>query len=234
MGLGQRIAFTGGGIIAAILLIAYIATKTDILQRFTQGLKNIGLSIGQGVGGGLANIPRGVIEGSSQSFLEAGNADPLGLKAAWNDFLKQFGLKSEGGGITGKITEIDPTSDDSGSGGYYNPAMADNSIVLPADRIYSDTKTTLSNYAKSLGFTGAATRNIKKVSISGTGKASVTRTVKKGSSSISRSAAGQKAQANSRARAAARKKSRSCYNEDAHMGGVGKIDYQLAGLVNSR
>ena len=65
MGYGKKIAFTGAGIVAAIFFVAWLANRTDVLNKFVKGATSIGSAIGQGVGGGIGAVPIGFGQGIS-------------------------------------------------------------------------------------------------------------------------------------------------------------------------
>ncbi len=127
MGLPRKIALTGGLTIAAIIAVAFLASKTDILQKFAGGLSSIGRYVGLGVGEGVANIPRGVTEGFANVFNQAGSQDPLGLKKAYNDWLNSIGIATPAG-ITGGV--IPTAAADLGG----STLDQDGTIVSPANR----------------------------------------------------------------------------------------------------
>ena len=241
MGLAQKIALTGGLSIGAILLVAFLATRTKILERVQTGLTNTGRALGLGIGGGIGGAITGAAQGATQQLQKGFDYYGTSFERFWNflqgkDTLSGQSLHPELYDYCKKYPAEcqNPNNQDVNRNNPYVPNLSDPSIVNPNNRNYSDiskyygatTQQTLSNYARSLGFTGAATRNISKVSVSGSGVASVTRRVSKGSSAIGRSPAGRAAQAKSRARAAARKKGKACFNADTETGGVERIDYR--------
>ena len=225
MGLGSRIAITGGAIIGAILLLAYVGNKTDILGRFTRGLTSIGGAIGQGVGGGLVAIPQGVgkafglgLAGTDPITAEV--YDPLGLKKAYSDFLKSLGITDPFQAFNDPTNNPLPTAD------AYSPNVFDSSVITPSLRVYSDIAT--SSKSVRTGFQKIASLNRALAAASGGKAKSISAGAGAGRtrSSIATSQKGKAAQARARARAAARKKGKSCFNENLITGGVEKIDYR--------
>jgi len=71
MGIGQKIALTGGLSIAAVLALLYVANKTDIFNKFIQGARQTGATLGQALGGGVSefftNIPGSFFSGTQPS-----------------------------------------------------------------------------------------------------------------------------------------------------------------------
>lgn len=84
--------FLGGGILA----LGYANKRFGILSKLISGAGTLGTSIGQSVGLGLTNIPKGLVEGTAAAFNNAGSEDPLGLKKAYNDWLISVGLAKPG------------------------------------------------------------------------------------------------------------------------------------------
>lgn len=223
MGIGQKIAITGGGIIAAILLVAYAANKTNILDLFKTGLGKVGQSVGGAVGGAVGNIPLGFFEGLGGSFVSASkDYDPFGFKKAYADFLASIGV-------------TDPFA-------AYNPDPAivtdpRDPTVTPQNRAWSDV---VAQYAAinanrkpspiPANLLRAVPINAKVGYNAFTGKtSSLASASKKVSVSAARGPAVRGGLSKSKAKA--RKKARSCYNEDLSMGGINKIDYRLSGIV---
>lgn len=230
MGLGKSIALKGGGIIAAILLVSIFAQKTGILQKFVSGVSNIGSSVGQAVGEGVANIPKGVVAGVANVYRDANTSyDLLGLKKGYADLLKGLGLEDPFAGL--QPAYADPTSPNAASpqGTVLNPPLSDASIVTPQNRAVSDA-------IKAVGFGNYGTVTATKSSTGGsivsvTRHISVAQQQASRAASPSRAASFAKTQAASRARAAARKKGK-CYNEGLAMGGVGQITYRDSGVFS--
>lgn len=234
MGLGKSIALKGGGIIAAILLIAVIANKTGILQKFVSGVSNIGSSVGLAVGQGVANIPKGVVEGVANVYRDANTGyDLLGLKKGYADFLKALGVEDPFAGLQPAYADpYSPTSVNP-QGIILNPNLSDASIVTPAQRALSDAiqKANYGSYGQVTSYSTVGNKSIS----SGGKVASVARKVSVSSQQASRAASPSRAasfaktQASARARASARKKGK-CYNDGLPMGGVGQIIYRDAGV----
>ncbi len=138
MGLPRRIALTGGLTIGAIIAVAYLASKTDILQKFAGGLSSIGKYVGLGVGEGVANIPRGVTQGFANVFGEAGKEDPLGLKKAYNDWLNSMGIATPAGITGGVIPSAYAEPQIAGSSGAAGGQAMVDPLITPAVREYED------------------------------------------------------------------------------------------------
>lgn len=228
MGLGKSIALKGGGIIAAILLVSIFAQKTGILKKFVSGVSNIGSSVGQAVGEGVANIPKGVVAGVANVYRDANQSyDLLGLKKAYADLLKGLGLEDPFAGL--QPAYADPTSPNANQGTVLNPPLSDAAIVTPQNRSLSDLikAAGFGNYGKvtaiKFNSDGSISSLSRHVSVADQ-RASV-------AASPSRAATFAKAQAAARARASARKKGK-CYNDGLPMGGVGQITYRDAGVFS--
>ena len=227
MGIGGRIAITGGAIIGSILLLAYVGNKTNILNRFSSGLTSIGRSIGLGVGGGLAAIPQGVGAAFGRAFvgtdpITAQPLDPLGWKKAYTDFLKSLGITDPFAAYNDPNSQTQNTANNP-----YVPNLSDPSIITYQQRENSDT---YSGFVTSKGvrvpFKTTYTSTGANVSLGGKSySVGINRpTVSKGSAKISTK--GGKTISKASARKSAKKKGKSCYNQDTEMGGVERIDYR--------
>ena len=225
MGLGGRIAITGGAIIGAILLLAYVGNKTDILGRFTRGLTSIGGAIGQGVGGGLVAIPQGLGTAFGRAFvgtdaITGQPLDPLGLKAWYSDFLKSIG-------VTDPFQSFnDPNSFDFKNNPYI-PNLSDSSILTTYQRQNADTYSGyVTSQNKKVPYKVTQTKTGAKVTLGGKSYSVATNkpSFKKGSGKISTK--GGKTISKASARKSAAKKGKACFNQLTEMGGVERIDYR--------
>lgn len=88
MGLPRKIALTGGLLIAAIVGVAILAKKTNILQGVTKGLSNIGTSLGTGLGQGFQNLGTGFIGGITGIGQNQAASNWLSNQAGLQDLLK--------------------------------------------------------------------------------------------------------------------------------------------------
>lgn len=103
-GTGKDLLLTGLFLGVGILALGYANKKFGIMNKLISGAGALGTGIGQSVGLGLTNIPKGLVTGATGAFNEAGTMDPLGLKKAYNDWLISMGLlKPEDARITGGI-----------------------------------------------------------------------------------------------------------------------------------
>lgn len=128
MGLPRKIALTGGLLIAAIVGVAILAKKTNILSGITTGLSNIGSSLGLGVGTGVRNFGTGVIGGFTG----------IGQKQAGANLTSNFA------GLRDLLSGINPFEDPQVQAAYGDTgdsagaAAASNTTVVPGSREYSD------------------------------------------------------------------------------------------------
>lgn len=202
----KKIAIGGGLAIASVLAIAYIAAKTNILERVRSGLASTGMAIGQGVGAGLASIPIGIGQGGA-NVLQQG-AGQLGT--AWQGFLDW---------LQGKPTSPPAIPN---FGLAYGEPTQDNLTLTPTTREYSDASPPVPFFALP-----RAGSTIKSISISGGKITSVTRHVSTkaavAASSPARQASFARTKARAMATARARKKGRKCFNSELNMGGVQHI-----------
>lgn len=215
MGLGQQIAIKGGSIIAAILLVAYAASKTNILERIKTGLPSTGLAVGQGIGGALAAIPVGIGQGGA-GVLEQG------VKSAQEWFGKNQGQPVEWWkGLLGPWWFPSAATEPSnGAPINVQPSTPDNTVINQSNRDYSDS---IPFFARPRAGT-----TIKAVTTSGGRITSVTRRV---SSSAVKAAASPArlahiAAVKRRAVARAKRRGKKCFNSDVDFGGTGHIDYR--------
>lgn len=216
MGLGKSIAIKGGAIIGAILLIAVIASKTDILKKFSSGLGNIGLSIGQGVGLGVANIPKGVLQGVG-TVVSGQGEDVLGLKKAYNDFFAKYGLEDPFAKynvlppIYGEIQNPNDSTDTTGIN--VNPQLRVGTIA------YTNALR-LATGSRSVATSRTVSGGVTKTSYSG----SVANRATAVRGSINRSI--KSAQRAKKARGTGK-----CFNVGLDMGGIGSIVYRQFGVI---
>lgn len=240
MGLARKIAFTGIGSVLALLAIIFIAGKTDILNKITTGLGGLGASLGSGFGIGTRNAAGGFVAGLT-GFVPAiddkGNVFPIpqSLDPKSQGFSAEAG--NFGKGFADFITSLFKSL------GYVLPEAAgelpsaktillqeqlqlsDSSIVTQQNRVYSDlvgvaqkaSNTVAQNRAISIAnFNRSAVQTPKKVGIRG---------------GYSPGSAATQARRGAGQSKAAKRRARSCFNIDTDMGGLGKIDYRLAGLI---
>ena len=110
MGIARKIAFTGAGTIAAIFLVAYLAQRTDILNRFVKGAGTLGAGIGQAVGFGIGSIPANVIGGAGLGLTGGKAPSPTGTTGQlgttpdiaqqnFSDFVAGLNRLFSGGGL---------------------------------------------------------------------------------------------------------------------------------------
>ena len=129
MGLARKIAVSGVGITAAIIIVAILAKKTNLLEGVKSGLANIGSSLGSGLGQGLRNLGTGFV----------GDFTGIGQTQAGNNLLSNFA------GLNDLLRGINPFADPNvqqayaqaplgGSSGSGSPPTADNIVVNQANR----------------------------------------------------------------------------------------------------
>jgi hypothetical protein len=90
MGIVQKIAVTGIGGTAAVLIIAYVAAKTNLLSRITTGLASTGQAIGSGLGQGVGSVFGGLISGIPTGFGTSTGASPDVAKTTTDPFYNFF------------------------------------------------------------------------------------------------------------------------------------------------
>lgn len=221
MGLAKDIAIKGGGAIAAVLLVAYLASKTKILDKVREGLSSTGRAVGQGVGAGLAGIPIGVGEGAAKVFQEGAGELGTAFKG-FTDWLSGIGNPQQAYGQTAEsvATTSPPLT--------YGPPTPENTTITPAIREYSDeaARTYISSSPNVPFFAKPSPgTKITKVVTSGGKITSVTRHVSSAAVVKAASPARQAHFAKVKAKAVARakKKGRKCFNSEVDFGGANHI-----------
>lgn len=222
MGLTQKILVGGGGSILAILLVVFLATKTNILSKVTSGLTSAGGALGSGIGGGIGAGFVGLGTGLTQQ-LQRGT-DYYGT--SFERFLNFLQGKDTLSGPSLNPNQYDyclkypnqcnaqPKDENPATGPTVNPAIDDNG--------YGGFGTKAAQQA-ALTSTIAAQNAMRRASPSY--NKTVAAAINKGYSNLS-AASRRTAQARFRAR-----KSRKCFNSELDMGGLNHVIDRQIGVV---
>jgi len=219
MGLARKIAFTGIGSVVALVAVILIAQKTDILNKITSGLGNLGSSLGSGFGIGTRNAGAGFLYGLG------GGIPPI-----------------DDQGIAAPNVIPDPRSGFSGTAGNFGKDFADWLTQLfklgipnplpPADALPATGNAINVALAENLKFSSSSSANARIPSKGGvryTGSSSNPRPNE--GRRYSRGSAATQARRTAGARRAASKRAGKCYNTDLSMGGVQEIRARQFGVV---
>jgi len=235
MGLGEKLGY-GIGALAIVGFLIYI-----FRNRLVSGASTVGSTIGEAFGSGIASIPGGFLKPFAPfAYADTGggylgSAPPSTPPASTGkrDFPWWWWIVNPTDAFfKSAYGETAPSDSSDAYGVTVNPNLEGgwtlSSYAANVARINA-----INAARKPSPFAGASFKVGAKVGQSYGGAAPASSQARKvgiGSSSISKSAAGKKAQAAARARAASRK-SGKCYNTDLDMGGVQEIRARQFGVV---